>query len=524
MQRLDRLWDAHLQLVLQCRGAKQQELLLDVRRCLLDLFLPILRRSGRRIVRPHPHQELILRQHSIRNTKRPQPPVREHVYILGRLVLERRIDARRKPLIHDRVRTLAIQDDPTVRRAHDHAHPLPRAVELERLQQRVPLGLSHHLDIDRILGLAHEREANVPRGGHERSLVRRLCLVLQVPWLLCLSRLVCEDGVADGQRAEKCGDVPRLFGCPVRDVLGELGRDERELVDLGVPVLEELGEGGHHGIFEHGQLARELLGIDGVRPAFSRRGATLRLRDSFPIHHPVDGTLLELHDVLRERTGLVGKDVFDLTEVVRDAPVLGDAGGVKGFVVHVDVLCDEVGLDRLDDFDRDEERYGDDVLECDEAGATTSLQMGAGTTRGPDSHKGNERVEDGRGRRIYTRFIDLDARIRLAIQDTIDHCREGTDDEQEGKVDDDVKVGFLGDLGLFRWRYTSVQVNLGVWACEGDQADNPGCVAHGATTKEEFVYRDTLLSRVPTDGVCIAQNSGVEVQILVRRLRFEDEQ
>lgn len=74
----------------------------------------------------------------------------------------------------------------------------------------------------------------------------------------------------------------------------------------------------------------------------------------------MDGTLLELHDVLRERTSLVGKNVFDLTGVVRDTPVLEDAlaGGVKWFVVHVDVLCDEVGLDCLDDLYRDEEQYG----------------------------------------------------------------------------------------------------------------------------------------------------------------------
>lgn len=45
---------------------------------------------------------------------------------------------------------------------------------------------------------------------------------------------------------------------------------------------------------------------------------------------------------------------------------------------------------------------GGGVLECDEAGAATSLQMGAGTMRGPDLHKGNECVEDGRAHRINT--------------------------------------------------------------------------------------------------------------------------
>ena len=392
MQGLDRLWNALLQLVLERRGTEQQELLLNARCRLLDLFLPVFRRRTRRVVRPRPHQKLVLRQHPIANTQRPQPPIGKHVHILGRLLLERRIDARRKPLIHDRVRTLAIQDNPTVGRANDHAHPLPRAVELDRLEQRVPLGLTHDLDVDRVLGLAYKRKAHVPRGTHECRLVRRLCLVLQVPWLLGLPGLVCEDGVTNGQRAEKGGDVPGLFGRPVRDVLGELGRDERELVNLCVPVLEELGEGGHHGVFELGELARKLLGLDCVRASFACRSATLRLGDTLPVDHPVDGALLKLHNVLGECAGLVGKDVFDLAKVVRDTPVLGDAGGVKGLVIHVDVLCDKVGLDGLDDFDRDEERYGDDVLECDEA-RSARLCLDGFRHRGRDSHKGDKCVE-----------------------------------------------------------------------------------------------------------------------------------
>ena len=116
---------------------------------------------------------------------------------------------------------------------------------------------------------------------------------------------------------------------------------------------------------------------------------------------------------------------------------------------HLSNLGYSLSLDRLDDFDRDKERYEDDVLQCDEAGAARSHQMGAGTTGGPDSHKGNERIEDGRARQIYTRFIDLDARIRLAVQDTIDHRRERKDDEQKDKVDDDVKVGSLAILDYF---------------------------------------------------------------------------
>ena len=523
MQRFDRLWHSLLQLVLQRRGTKQQEVLFDTRCRLLDLFLPVLRRGGCRIVRPHPHQELVLRQYPIRNTKCPQTPIGKHIHILGRLLLQRWVDVGRKSLVNDRVRSLAVQDDPTVRCAHDHAHPFARTVELERLQQRVPFRLSQYLDIDRVLRLAHEREPNVPRGGHERGFVWRFCLVLQIPWFLRLCRFVREDGVADGQRAEESSDVARLFRCPIRNVLRKLGRNECELVNLRVPVLEELGKGGYHGVFQLGQLARKLLGVDSVRSSLSRRRATLRLCDTLSIHNPVDRALLELHDVLRQRTGLVGKDVFDLTEVVRDTPILWDTGGVKGFVVHVDVLCDEIGLDRLDDLDRDEERYGNDVLEGDETGAAASLQIDASVTKEPDSHKGDERVKHGRVCRIHTRLINLHARIRFAIQDAIDDRRECTDDEQEDKVDDDIEVGLLGDLGLLRRRYTSVQVDLGVWACEDDQTDNPGCVAHSATAKEEFVDRYTFSARVAASGVCVAQNSIEEVQILVRWFRFEDE-
>lgn len=67
----------------------------------------------------------------------------------------------------------------------------------------------------------------------------------------------------------------------------------------------------------------------------------------------MDEVLLELHDVLHGHTRLVRKDIFDLTEVIRDT-FLGTQVVLKGlYIVHVDILCD-VGLDRLDDFDRDE--------------------------------------------------------------------------------------------------------------------------------------------------------------------------
>ncbi|KAH3682403.1 hypothetical protein WICPIJ_006628 [Wickerhamomyces pijperi] len=51
----------------------------------------------------------------------------------------------------------------------------------------------------------------------------------------------------------------------------------------------------------------------------------------------VDGTLLELHDVLRQSTSLIGEDIFNLTQVIRDIPGFRSARIVQFFIVHHDI-------------------------------------------------------------------------------------------------------------------------------------------------------------------------------------------
>lgn len=106
--------------------------------------------------------------------------------------------------------------------------------------------------------------------------------------------------------------------------------------------------------------------VEQIRRAFPFCGATLGFGHGFAVGNAVDGAFLEFHDVLRERAGFVGEDVFDLAKVVGDVPCFGDTGCIERFVVHIEVLRDEECLDGLDDFDGNIERDGYDVLEGDE--------------------------------------------------------------------------------------------------------------------------------------------------------------
>lgn len=57
---------------------------------------------------------------------------------------------------------------------------------------------------------------------------------------LVLVRLVGDDSVADGERPEELHDRRPMRTRPVREVSGEVGRDESHLVVLEVAVLPPL--------------------------------------------------------------------------------------------------------------------------------------------------------------------------------------------------------------------------------------------------------------------------------------------
>ena len=147
-----------------------------------------------------------------------------------------------------------------------------------------------------------------------------------------------EDAVADREGAEELDEVLALGRAAVREVVGELGGDEGEVVRLRVAVLERLRHLLDHALLEHLQLHLLLLRVHCLRLALALCGAALGLSDAFAVGDAVHGAFLEFHDVLRERARLVREDVLDLPEVVGDVPGLWCARRIEWPVVHVHVL------------------------------------------------------------------------------------------------------------------------------------------------------------------------------------------
>ena len=159
--------------------------------------------------------------------------------------------------------------------------------------------------------------------------------------------------LTDGKRAEEVDEVLPLRPVTIRKVICEPRRDKREVVWLRVAVLERLGHLVEHALLQDMELHVLLVRIQRVRVPCSLRRSSLRLRHALAVRDTVNRALLELHDVLRERACLVREDVLDLAQVIRDIPRLRRAGSIKRLVVHVHVLRDEEGLNRLDDFNGD---------------------------------------------------------------------------------------------------------------------------------------------------------------------------
>lgn len=68
---------------------------------------------------------------------------------------------------------------------------------------------------------------------------------------------------------------------------------------------------------------------------------------------------------LSQRASLVGEDVLDLAEVVRQIPASGDCGLVGFLIPNVRVKIDERCLTGAHEFDGYVERNGDDSLETE---------------------------------------------------------------------------------------------------------------------------------------------------------------
>ena len=64
------------------------------------------------------------------------------------------------------------------------------------------------------------------------------------------------------------------------------------------------------------------------------------------------------HDVLRQRARLVRKDVLDRAELLRELHIAHQSRRVRLFVVHLEVIFDEAGLEEFDRAHTDVKRNG----------------------------------------------------------------------------------------------------------------------------------------------------------------------
>jgi hypothetical protein len=242
----------------------------------------------------------------------------------------------------------------------NNTHPLPRARELEDVEE-LELDRSvvvRRLDAEDVLVATEEDESDVGGGLNESGFVGRLSLVREETVFFR-----GKDRVAEGKIAK---EVVKVLGL-VRFLLLKVDLDFG-VVEGSDDTVRELGLGASVAVAVTAVAA--LLAVVGGYPGrgIVGRGAGERLLSRVRrrrnlvanVDLAVDGALTEEHRVLGKGTGLVGEDVFDLSEVVRQVPAA--SGSATAVSLHVVVSPDETGLDETSELDRNVEGDGDDVL------------------------------------------------------------------------------------------------------------------------------------------------------------------
>jgi hypothetical protein len=368
---------ADLELILESSRAEDRQVLLDKLARSFDLILAVVDGSASLVVRLTPLGKLSVFEVPTRDAERPETGVSEVFELLRRFVHDGLVVVGGETLIDDAVGALADEEDAAVGTADEGAHALASRVEGEGAEGNVAFSLTESFDLDLLVRAVEEDEAGVASGGDEGGFIGRLGFVLEDVRVRLIGALD-EDGMADGESSPEGSEALVLLSTALNELFGHGRRDESDLVLLHEDVVEASTEDLARLRFTGGEVTFVLRRIEsgGVAP-FPLGGSEHGLRDSLSVGNAADGALLKLHDVLGERAGLVGEDVLDLAEVVGDVPRLRDARVVqldererkKGqteeekrrekaahrLVVHVDVRVDEVGLNRLDEFDGDDE-------------------------------------------------------------------------------------------------------------------------------------------------------------------------
>mmetsp|Transcript_7012 Transcript_7012/g.17727 ORF Transcript_7012/g.17727 Transcript_7012/m.17727 type:complete len:228 (-) Transcript_7012:1022-1705(-) len=206
---------------------------------------------------------------------------------------------------HHRVCPLAQQQQPALGRAHHHRHTLAFAGELQHAQQLVRLRLTLHAHVQHALLAPQELKPVVCRHPHQRAFIGGGGRVHALP-----AALVRQHRVAQRQHAEE------------------------HAAALAVPARHL--QRSHQPVVPHGVIHKVVVA------AVPRAALAFRLP---PVHRAADGALAEHHAVLRQRACLVGEDVLHHAQLLVEVGGARQHGPVRGRVVHVQVVLEELGLD-----------------------------------------------------------------------------------------------------------------------------------------------------------------------------------
>mmetsp|Transcript_13215 Transcript_13215/g.31368 ORF Transcript_13215/g.31368 Transcript_13215/m.31368 type:complete len:356 (-) Transcript_13215:763-1830(-) len=343
---------------------------------------------------------------------------------------------------HDRgVRALDEEHEGAARVFDDDGGALAVVVERVHVQDRVRhvRPPSHrpvrHLDNDLLHNALAEEKAAVTRRRYKRPLIWRLCLVQGQLRILPVLHL---DAVVDSEVDEKLAQHRSAL------LLLPLAKKQPFVYELE-PLVEARGR--------HRVVGQQLALAAGNR--------ALHLAVPAPVLDPSHRAFLELHEILRQRAGLVRKDVIDLAQFFAEPrrPRLG--GDALLTRVHLEVGRDDERRDGLDELDGDVEGDGDEEREEDEEGEEGkegSLVRGAGV--------------EGRGRRVRREVPGLLHGVGPLHYGRPDRPNQAEDEEEEEEAAD-VAVELALDVGGLVRRVRHVHLDLGVRPRVHRNADHP---------------------------------------------------
>ncbi|KAH6605615.1 hypothetical protein Trco_004768 [Trichoderma cornu-damae] len=470
-QELDGIGHAVLETVFDGSAAEQHEVLFNELGNGLKLLLAVLEGGGGDVVLLLPLAVFLFGEILLGDAEGAETFASEHLQVLGGNLSQLLLLAPLEPRVNDGVGALAEQNDAAVGHADDGAHPLPGGVEFDGVEERVVALFAHDVDVDAVVRVAQHGEAHVASSGDQGLFVGGLSLERHGGRVA--GGALSHDRVAEGQGEHEVLVGPLLLGAVVAgQISDEVGCDEGDGVVVEVGVVVDLAEALQRLDFGLGDLGQDPLGFSLDVDAGALLHAGLGFRPGFAVGLPVDGGLLELHDVLGKRSGLVREDVLDLPDVVGDVPRLRDAGLIDRLVIHFHVVEDEYGLQGAHDFEGDVEGNGDQILEDDD-----------GRPKGDEASNAGAAADGAEVEEVL-------GGVRLGPGHAVDNRRKQTHDGEDDEVADDVPVHFAGDAGTLAGRDAGIHHDLGVVAGEDDDAQDPLGVSQVAASQHQVVNGD----------------------------------